>query len=488
MAGIQPGDRVAVISPNCPLIADAHQAILAARAVITPINYRLKKAEVEYILEHSGSKLILVDREFLSLVEGTTNVPIIISNDTGRDNVGDPYEDFLNKGRAFSQERGWLGLELEPDENANASLCYTSGTTGRPKGVMSTCRGSYLAAVANAYETKLDKDSVYLWTLPMFHACGWTYPWATTFGFAAQLFIRSIRYPDIWHHFRNSGVTHYCAAPTVQIGIVNATEARRLDTAITAIIAGAAPTAHLIGELEKKNINTYGPFTRGYPHPYWTTVSLEERAKLYARQGHSFATADEVRVVYQIPSDHTGPVELVDVPADGKTLGEIVTRGNIVMKEYYRDPEATAKAFRGGYFASGDLAVRHLDRSVAILDRSKDLLISGGENASTLAIEQELATHPDVLEVAVVARPHPKWGERAMAFVVLHFDSAKKYEEDVIKFVESLAKHAKERLPGFARPEWVEVVEELPKTSTGKIQKNVLRERVKQKDKEKARL
>ncbi|KAG8896804.1 hypothetical protein FRC01_011615, partial [Tulasnella sp. 417] len=466
MSGIQPGDRVAVISPNwlvlsshpksCDVLVvddltphfeiDAHQAILAARAVITPINYRLKKAEIQYILEHSGSKLILVDHECLSLVEGTTNVPTIVSKDTGRDNVGDPYEDFLNQGRAFSQERGWLGLELEPDENANASLCYTSGTTGRPKGVMSTCRGSYLAAVANAFETKLDKDSVYLWTLPMFHACGWTYPWATAFGFATQLFIRSILYPDIWRHFLSSGVTHYCAAPTVQIGIVNAAEARTLDTPITAIIAGAAPTAHLIGELEKKNIGvthvyglteTYGPFTRSYPHPYWSTVSLEERAKLFARQGHSFATADEVRVVYQIPPDHTGPVELVDVPADGKTLGEIVTRGNIVMKEYFRDPEATAKAFRGGYFASGDLAVRHLDRSVAILDRSKDLLISGGENASTLAIEQELATHPDVLEVAVVARPHPKWGERAMAFVVLHLDSAKKYEEDAIKFVES---------------------------------------------------
>ncbi|KAG8982975.1 hypothetical protein FRB90_006401, partial [Tulasnella sp. 427] len=342
MSGIQPGDRVAVIAPNCPLIADAHQAILAARAVITPINYRLKKTEVQYILEHSGSKLILIDHEFLSLVEGSTTIPLIVSKDTGRDGAGDPYEEFLNQGRKFSKEKGWLGLELEPDENTNASLCYTSGTTGRPKGVMSTCRGSYLAAVANAYETKLDKSSVYLWTLPMFHACGWTYPWATVFGFSTQLFIRSVRYPDIWHHFLKSGVTHYCAAPTVQIGIVNASEARTLDNTITAIIAGAAPTAHLIGELEKKNISvthvygltyTYGPFTRSYAHPYWSTVSLDERAKLIARQGHSFATADEVRVVQQIPADHTGPIELVDVPADGKTLGEIVTRGNIVMKE-----------------------------------------------------------------------------------------------------------------------------------------------------------
>ncbi|KAG9012722.1 hypothetical protein FRB93_001275 [Tulasnella sp. JGI-2019a] len=485
--GIMPGDRVAVISPNCPLIADALQATLAARAVLCPINTRLTKAEVSYILEHSGSKLILVDYEFASLVEGA-KVPVVVSNDTGR--AGDPYERFLDEGRAFSQERGWPGLELEPNEDANATLCYTSGTTGRPKGVISTCRGSYLAAVANAYETKIERNSVYLWILPMFHAAGWTYPWAITFAFATQICMRSVRYPDIWRHFLESNVTHYCAAPTVQIGIFNSPEARRLTNPVRAIIAGSAPTAHLIAELEKLNIEvthvyglteTYGPFTRCYPQQSWDALPLAERAKLMARQGHAFATSEEARVVYQPACDDPAELDkpLVDVKADGKTLGEIVTRGNIVMKEYFNDPEATRKAFRGGFFATGDLAVRFPDGSVSILDRAKDLLISGGENASTLAIEQELVTHPDVLEVAVVARDHPKWGERAHAFVVLHPSAVDKHSESTSGFEESLKGHAKERLPGFARPEWVEVVGDLPKTSTGKIQKNVLRNKLK---------
>ncbi|KAG8863294.1 hypothetical protein FRB96_008785 [Tulasnella sp. 330] len=420
---------------------------------------KLTKAEVSYILKHSGSKLVLVDYVYASLVEDAS-VPVIVSHDTGR--AGDPYERFLDEGRAFSQERGWPGLELEPNEDANATLCYTSGTTGRPKGVISTCRGSYLAAVANAYETKLERNAVYLWILPMFHAAGWTYPWAITFAFATQ-----VRTHPPTMESRDSNVTHYCAAPTVQIGIFNSPEARRLENPVRAIIAGSAPTAHLIAELEKLNIQV--------THVYGLT------AKLMARQGHAFATSEEARVVYQPASDDPAELKkpLVDVKADGKTLGEIVTRGNIVMKEYFNDPVATRKAFRGGYFTTGDLAVRFPDGSVSILDRSKDLLISGGENASTLAIEQELVTHPDVLEVAVVARDHSKWGERAHAFVVLHPSAVDKHAGSTTSFEESLKGHAKERLPGFARPEWVEVVVDLPKTSTGKIQKNILRNRLK---------
>jgi len=220
---------------------------------------------------------------------------------------------------------------------------------------------------------------------------------------------------------------------------------------------------------------TYGPFTRNYPRPSWYALPLPERARLSARQGHPFATSAPVRVVYQTkaPGD-----KLVDVPRDGKTVGEIVTRGNIVMPGYFRDPEATARAFDGGYFHSGDLAVWHTDGSVQIQDRSKDLIISGGENASSLAIEQELASHPDVLEVSVVAREHPKWGERPMAFVILHVESAKRWASKHDEFSWELKTHARERLPGFAVPEWVAVVEDLPKTSTGKIQKTVLRKRV----------
>ncbi|KAJ3844109.1 AMP-dependent synthetase and ligase [Lentinula raphanica] len=480
--GLMPGDRIAVIAPNVPMMADALQGALAARVILTAINTRLTPQEVTYILEHSGSKLILIDSEYLHLVKGT-RIPIIISNDTGRS--GDPYEDFLSEGRRFSNEKGWSGLDMEADENTPAMLCYTSGTTGRPKGVLTTLRGTYLGAVANAFEGQMNPDSTYLWILPMFHAAGWTFPWANTFAFTTQIAMRSVDYPTIWKHFLHSNVTHYCGAPTVQIGIVNDPAAKRPPQNIRAYIAGAAPTAHLIGSLEKIGITpihvyglteTYGPFTRNYPQKSWASLSLEERSKFMARQGHPFATAGDMRIVYRPEENPKGSNGgLVDVPKDGKTIGEIVTRGNIVMKEYFHDPEATKQAFQGGYFWSGDLAVMHPDGSASILDRSKDIIISGGENASSLAIEQELASHPHVLEVSVVAREHQKWGERPMAFVILHPEHAAKWHNRHDEFTKDLKAHARKRLPGFACPEWVEVVPELPKTSTGKILKTQLR-------------
>ncbi|OCH88810.1 acetyl-CoA synthetase-like protein [Obba rivulosa] len=483
-AGIRPGDRVAVIAPNTPVIAEAHHGVLAAHAVVCPINSRLTPQEVAYILDHSASKLIIVDHEFTHLVRGA-KARVIVSNDTGR--AGDPYEDFLSVGRRFSAEKGWPGLEWEKDEEAPSALCYTSGTTGRPKGVVTTLRGAYLAALANAYETGMNRDSTYLWILPMFHASGWTYPWSVTLASALQITLRSVSYPHIWNHLLNSGVTHYCAAPTVQIGLINAPQAQRLPRPVVAIIAGSAPTAHLIRELEKIGImpvhvygltETYGPCTKCYEQPSWKSLSLEDRTKLIARQGVSFLTADETRVVYPAKEGDALDAELADVPKDGKTMGEIVMRGNIVMKEYFRDTEATRKAFRGGYYNSGDLAVMHPDGYIEIQDRSKDIIISGGENASSLAIEQELSSHPDILEVSVVARPHPKWGERPMAFVILHPQKAEKWAGKHDEFGKDLKKHARARLPGFACPEWVKVVEELPKTATGKIQKVVLRKAV----------
>ncbi|KDQ63757.1 hypothetical protein JAAARDRAFT_148420 [Jaapia argillacea MUCL 33604] len=480
-AGIKPGDTVACIAPNSPMIADAHHGVLAARAILCPINTRLTKADVDYIIDHSQAKLILIDWEYEHLIKGT-KLPTIVCQDTGR--YGDPYEAFLSSGRKFSQERGWGGLVAEANEDAGSMLCYTSGTTGRPKGVITTLRSSYLAAIANASETQMTRESTYLWILPMFHAAGWTYPWAITFSQATQITLRAIQFPLIWNHLLNSGVTHYCGAPTVQIGLVNAPQCRPLPRKVTAIVAGSAPTAHLIGQLEKIGINpvhvyglteTLGPFTKNYYQPSWAKLSHEERSKLRARQGHSFNTAEEARVIEPIPEDVKGHVEPVDVPRDGKTVGEIVTHGNIVMKEYFRDPAATKKAFRGGHFNSGDLAVWYPDGSIAVVDRSKDIIISGGENASSLAIEQELSEHPDILEVSVVARPHIKWGERPMAFVVLRHDGEKKWAGRLDEFAADLKKHAKKRLPGFACPEWVDVVQELPKTSTGKILKTQLR-------------
>ncbi|KAF8272882.1 hypothetical protein EI94DRAFT_1769496 [Lactarius quietus] len=477
-AGIQPGDRIAVLAPNCKahtfMCVDALQGAIGARAVITTINTRLKKQEIDYILAHSGAKLIFVDHEYTARV--------VVCNDTGR--AGDPYEDFLTAGRAYSQEKGWPGLEMDSDEKRHSVKHHSTQQGAKPSSFRLSSPGTYLAAIANAVETQMNKESTYLWILPMFHAAGWTFPWSITLTFAKQVIMRSVDYSLIWKHFLGSHVTHYCGAPTVQIGITNHPDAKQLPHPIKAIIAGAAPTANLLAQLEAKGFQpvhvyglteTYGPFTRNYPRPSWYALPLPERARLSARQGHAFATSAPVRVVYQTkaPGD-----KLVDVPRDGKTVGEIVTRGNIVMPGYFQDPEATARAFDGGYFHSGDLAVWHTDGSVQIQDRSKDLIISGGENASSLAIEQELASHPDVLEVSVVAREHPKWGERPMAFVILHVESAKCWASKHDEFSLELKAHARERLPGFAVPEWVAVVEDLPKTSTGKIQKTVLRKRV----------
>ncbi|KAF8272880.1 hypothetical protein EI94DRAFT_102972 [Lactarius quietus] len=268
-----------------------------------------------------------------------------------------------------------------------------------------------------------------------------------------------------------------------KIGIANHPDARQLPHSIKAIIAGAAPTASLLVQLESKGFQpihvyglteTHGPVTRNYSRPSWYALPLSERARLCARQGHAIATSAPARVVYPTKSPSG---ELVDVPKDGKTVGEIVTRGNIVMQGYFQDPEATARAFDGGFLHTGDLAVWHADGSVQIQDRCKDIIISGGENASSIAIEQELASHPDVLEVSVVAREDPKWGERPMAFVILHVESAKRWAGKHDEFSLELKALARERLPGFAVPEWVAVVEELPKTSTGKIRKTVLRQR-----------
>ncbi|KAK0481876.1 hypothetical protein IW261DRAFT_1472834 [Armillaria novae-zelandiae] len=414
-AGIKPGDRVAVIAPNS--YSDACHGVLAARAILTPVNTRLRPQEILMsISDHSGANLILIDEELLPLIAGS-KLPRIVCKDTGRSD--DPYEEFLSEGRRYSQERGWAGLDVEPDENAGALLLFL--TSCQPKGALTTLRGTYLAAIGNAFEGRIDKESTYLWILPMFHAGGWTFPWSSTFAFATQITLRTVNYPQIWNHFLNSKVTHYCGAPTVQIGIVNDPSARKLARPISAIIAGAAPTAHLLGALEKigiKPIHVYG--LTGYDQQFWAKISLEQRSKLIARQGHSFATAEGVRVAEMRDDD-----QIIDVLRDGKTVGEIVTRGNLVMKEYFRDPEATKKAFRGGYFHSGDLAVMHPDGSIAVVDRSKDIIISGGE-------------------------------------VIIHPEHVARWSGRVDAFVKDLMEHAKARLPGFARPDWVEVVPELP--------------------------
>ncbi|SPO27298.1 related to AMP-binding protein [Ustilago trichophora] len=514
--GFKLGDRVAVISPNAPLIADAHYSIPAAGGIITPINIRNTPKEVAYVLEHSGSTIILCDHEFTHLLPPpAAGITVVISKDSGGQDPSDDYEKFLDQGWQAWQKAeqaelekyksrtkpsaeprtGWKLISAPQDEEQPIALCYTSGTTGRPKGVLTNHRGAYLSAVANAFESNITQDSVYLWVLPMFHACGWTYPWAVTASLGTHHTIRKVDNAVIWDALLNHGVTHYCGAPTVQIGLVNHPSARKLNRRVNVAVAASAPTANLLAKMESLNLypvhvygltETYGPFTRRYFEPEWAQLDVDSRARMMARQGHSYLTSDEVRVIRTESSNDASTDDLVDVERNGKETGEIVIRGNMTMLGYYNDPAATSKAVMKGYFHTGDLAVRHPGGEIQILDRGKDIIISGGENISSLMVEQELAAHADILECCVIARPHEKWGERGQAFVVLTEQAKGKVNVDELKkkgskenvaFVEALKKHCKERMSGFAVPEWFDVVDELPKTSTGKVQKNVLRAR-----------
>lgn len=504
--GFKIGDRVAVISPNAPLIADAHYGIPAAGGIITPINIRNTPNEVAYVLEHSGSTIILADHEYTHLVPAkpAPGITVVISKDSGGQEADDPYEKFLERGyfawqRAEQAEiqayksrtrpqaeprTGWKLIHAPKDEEQPIALCYTSGTTGRPKGVLTNHRGAYLSAIANAFEANITQDSRYLWVLPMFHACGWTFPWAVTASLATHHTIRKVDNAVIWDALINHGVTHYCGAPTVQIGLVNHPNAKKLGHKVNVAVAASAPTANLLAKMEGLNLfpvhvygltETYGPFTRRYFEPEWAKMDVDARARMMARQGHSYLTSDEVRVVRTDSSSNANTDDLIDVERNGKETGEIVIRGNMVMMGYYNDSAATQKAVLKGWFHTGDLAVRHPGGEIQILDRGKDIIISGGENISSLMVEQELAAHPDVLECCVIARPHEKWGERGHSFIVLTEQAKQRGVGNELK--DELKKHCKARMSGFAVPEWFEVVSELPKTSTGKVQKNVLRAR-----------
>jgi fatty-acyl-CoA synthase len=459
-AGLQKGDRVAFLCPNTPPMLEAHFAVPAAGLVLVAINTRLGKDEVSYIVEHSGAKMVFVDAELEKLLADVDGVETVRIDDTGEQ--GDPYEDYLAEG---SPEPAPDVLE---DEEETISINYTSGTTGRPKGVMYTHRGAYLSALGNAIEIGMGYETKYLWTLPMFHCNGWTFPWAVTAVSGTHVCLRKVEPPRIWELFEGEGITHYCAAPTVQIGIVNEEAAHRLETPVTAAIAGAAPSPTLLGGLIELNISpmhiyglteTYGPMTTSGVHPEWEELEMDERARLMARQGQGYATADLVRVVDE---------NMNDVERDGETMGEIVMHGNMVAKGYFENEEATEEAFEGGWYHSGDVAVWHPDGYVEIRDRDKDIIISGGENISTIEVEQVVSRHPAVMEAAVVAIPDEKWGERPKAFVVLK-QGQEATEEEIIDF-------CKEHIARFKAPEAVEFTE-LPKTSTGKVQKFVLRDK-----------
>ncbi|GAA1869965.1 AMP-binding protein [Pseudonocardia ailaonensis] len=469
-SGVRPGDRVAYLLPNIPEMLVAHFAVPLAGAVLVAINTRLSTEEIRYILDHSGSTLLVVDATLYPQVapvaaelKTVEEIVTVIDPAAPGDGVGSGirYDDLLARG---SDEP--LRWEVE-DEESVISINYTSGTTGRPKGVQYTHRGAYLNSFGEIVHSTHTPDSVYLWTLPMFHCNGWCTPWAVTGVGGTHVCLREVRGDRIWELIGEHGVTHLNGAPTVVTTIMRAEQARTLDYQLVVTTAGAPPSPTTILQMERMGFRivhvyglteTYGPYSVNQYQRAWDGLGAEERAALQARQGVGMLQAERVRVVDQ---------EMRDVPRDGQTMGEIVMRGNNVMKGYFEDPEGTDKAFAGGWFHSGDLGVMHPDGYVELRDRAKDIVISGGENISTVEVEQALMSHEAVLECAVVGIPDEEWGERPKAFVVLGPGGAAT-EQDLID-------HVRSRIARFKAPKVVEFLDELPKTSTGKIQKFELR-------------
>ena len=469
--GIRDGRRVAVLAPNTAMVLEATYAAPRADGVLCALNTRLAPDEIDYILAHCGASLLLHDYELDGLVARLrTEIPRVRVAAPGENGADAAAGAFDYEAVLAAADPGAL-VARGGGEDDTISINYTSGTTGKPKGVMYTFRGAYVNALAEVFHADLRPESVYLWTLPMFHCNGWCFPWAVTAAGATHVCLRKVDANGINHGVHREGVTHLCAAPTVLIGLVNHPETTPFPHRVVVTTAGAPPAPATIAQIEALGAElhhvyglteTYGPITECAWHsPQWDGLAAEERARLRSRQGVPMVTlgAGDVRVVDS---------ELAEVPWDGTAQGEIVMRGNNVMKGYYADEPATARAFEGGWFHSGDIAVRHPDGYIEIVDRAKDVIISGGENISTQQVEKVLLEHDAVLECAVVAVPDEKWGEVPKAFVTLKPDRTLAADE--------LRAFARERIAAFKVPKSVEFGE-LPKTSTGKIQKYVLRER-----------
>ena len=461
--GIRSGERVAVLSPNARMPLEATFAIPLAGGVVCAMNTRLAAPEIDYMLGHCEASLLLFDADLDELIGKLTH-PIAKIRFGGELGAARDYEAVLRESDPARL------VANAPDEDDTISINYTSGTTGRPKGVMYTYRGAYVNALAEVFHANLRPESVYLWTLPMFHCNGWCFPWAVTAAGATHVTLRRVDPSGINTAIQSDGITNFCAAPTVIVALVNAPGTQPFPRPITISTAGAPPSPTTITEAERLGATidhlyglteSYGPITESAWKLRWNDEDDTERARLKSRQGMAMITvgANEIRVV---------DPELRDVPRDGTTAGEIVMRGNNVMKGYYADPEATARAFAGGWFHSGDIAVMHPDGYLEITDRAKDVIVSGGENISTQQVEKVLMGHDAVLEVAVVAIPNERWGEVPKAFVTLKPERSVEAAE--------LEHFAREHLAAFKVPKAFEFGP-LPKTSTGKIQKYVLRER-----------
>jgi len=475
-AGIQPGDRVAVLAPNIPALLEAHFGVPLAGAILVAINIRLNAREIAYILDHAEARLLVVDAELAPLIAPVAEKlaatkQFVIVHDTVQQSplAGEDYEEFLASG-----EEEFRDISLS-DENDVISVNYTSGTTGQPKGVMYTHRGAYLNALGVTEMMEIQSGSRYLWVVPMFHCNGWCFPWGVTAMGATHVCLRRPEPEKMLRAIREYGVTHFCCAPTVFSSLVvhPAAAGFRSEHPLRVALGGAPPSPALIREAEKMGIDivhlyglteTYGPFTFCEWREEWNEQELAQRALRKAQQGVPHVlSGTNLRVV-----DPLADNAMRDVPADGNTLGEVVMRGNNVMKGYFKDPQATAAAFRGGWFHSGDLAVMHPTGYIEIRDRQKDVIISGGENISTQEVEKTLCEHPGVLEAAVVAVPDAKWGEVPKAFVTLK-PGRQASEQEIIDF-------CRQRLAHFKCPQAV-VFGPLPRTSTGKVKKFAIREK-----------
>ena len=473
--GIGPGDTVAVMAPNVPALLEAHYAVPGLGAVLNALNYRLDAATIAFCLEHGEAKVLITDREFAAIVAPALKL-------AKREIFVVDIDDALGPGGArlgSVDYESWIAegdpaFELRPpqDEWDSLALLYTSGTTGDPKGVVYHHRGAYLNALGNALAFGLSPQSVYLWTLPMFHCSGWTYTWAVTAVGGTHVCLRKVDPALIFPAIEAHGVTHLCGAPIVLNMLVHAAEnvRLRLNHRVEVATGGAAPPSAIIEAMEAMGFRvthlyglteSYGPATLCAWQDEWQDLDLNARALLMARQGVRYPTLAGMQVAD--PDTHA------PVARDGLALGEVMLRGNTIMKGYLKNERATAEAFREGWYHTGDLAVWHPDGYIEVKDRSKDIIISGGENISSLEVEECLYRHPQVMEAAVVARPDEKWGETPCAFVVLKPGAGEASSEDIIVW-------CREHLARFKVPRTV-VFGELPKTSTGKIQKFVLRER-----------
>lgn len=475
--GVGLGDTVSVMAPNVPALLEAHYAVPMLGGVLNALNYRLDAATIAFILNHAQSKVLITDTEFSPVIKDALaqlgrDIVVVDIDDplgAGGERLGAvDYEGFL---QTFG-DPDFNDWSVPDDEWQALALNYTSGTTGNPKGVVYHHRGAYVNALGNALVFGLNVRSVYLWTLPMFHCNGWTYTWAVTAVGGTHVCLRQVDPALIFPMIERYRVTHMCGAPIVLNLLIHAPAGvkRSFEHTIEVATGGAAPPSAVIESMERMGFKvthlyglteTYGPATYCAWQPDWDALTLEQRSGYMARQGVHFATMTNSMVA--------DPDTMEPVPADGETIGELMIRGNTVMKGYLKNPSASAEAFRGGWFHSGDLGVMHPNGYVEIKDRAKDIIISGGENISSLEVEETLFRHPKIMEAAVVARPDEKWGETPCAFVTVTSDGDDLTQEEVIAF-------CRDNMAHFKAPRTV-IFGELPKTQTGKIQKFVLRER-----------